>query len=174
VSDQYRVHLGVTPAIKKPNYYLWVLSRDTVASLLINNVSLRGGWKLATSNTREASIGRFHPTARARTATPAPIREFLRVVDDRKCRGRVLYHGVGRDDAGTYAMSREGRDEVHAYDPYHPIPTYCVMPGWSYDEVFSIYTLNVVTPKVGIDILGEIYDSLKPSGKAVIAVRRDL
>lgn len=174
MAEQFHVDLRLEPQIKTAHYALWVLSRSRLASLLMTHLDLHASWKLASTTHRETKKGQFHPTTCGRRATPAPLRSFLESLDSRKVPGRVLYHGMGRDELGLEAMSRDGRDEVVGYDPFHPDPERRLLPLVQFDEVFSIYTLNVVPAIEGIAILGEIYDVLKPDGKAVIAVRRDL
>jgi hypothetical protein len=63
---------------------------------------------------------------------------------------------------------------VQTYDPYHPVPEYRKPLTRKFDEVFSIYVLNVVPREQGLQILDEIHSLLKPTGTAIIAVRRDL
>lgn len=174
MAEQFRVDLRVQPSVNKPSYALWVLSRVRLASVLMNSLNLYGAWHLAKTTSREPKKGQFHPTAMARKRAPVPVRAFLESLDSRKAPGRVLYHGIGRDEPGLEAMGRDGRDVVVGYDPYHPEPERQIVPSGRFDEVFSIYTLNVVSPSKGIDILGEIYDVLLPGGKAIIAVRKDL
>lgn len=174
MAEQYHVDLKLTPQLTKRHYALWVLSRSQLASLLMGSIGLHGSWKLAATTHRETKEGQFHPTACGRRFAPTPLRDFLEALDTRKKPGRVLYHGMGRDVLGLEAMSRGGRDEVVGYDPFHPEPERRLFPLVKFDEVFSIYTLNVVPAVEGISVLGEIYDVLKSNGKAIIAVRRDL
>lgn len=174
MAEQFHVDLRLKPQLTKRHYALWVLSRSQLASLLMGSTELHDSWKLAATTHRETRKGQFHPTACGRRASPAPLRAFLEALDFRKTPGRILYHGMGRDVLGLKAMSRGGRDEVVGYDPFHPEPERRLIPLVEFDEVFSIYTLNVVPAIEGIAILGEIYDVLKPDGKAIVAVRRDL
>jgi hypothetical protein len=140
----------------------------------MNSLNLYRAWSLAKTTSREPKKGHFHPTAISRKRAPVPVRAFLESLDSRTAPGRVLYHGIGRDEPGLEAMGRDGRDVVVGYDPYHPEPGRQAAPSGEFDEVFSIYTLNVVPALEGISVLGEIYDVLLPRGKAVIAVRKDL
>ena len=173
-SKQFYVDLQLEPLLKKRNYALWVLPRIELAKLLMGSLRLHNSWRLIKTTKREVKEGQFHPAARRRHSAPAPVREFLAHLDSRETSGRILYHGIGRDEPGLEAMSRGGRDEVVGFDPYHPDLELRELPTGRFDEVFSIYTLNVVPAKQGIDILGEIFDVLEPAGKAVIAVRRDI
>ena len=171
MADQYLVDLAAEPVAKSSTFALWVLTHDQIHDLL---ASSGYSWTKAASSKREVKEGTFHPTARARTAIPVPIRRFLEKFDGREEQGRVLYHGCGKDGHGLGALTRNGRDDVVGYDPYHPDVEFRKPPRGKFDEVFSIYTLNVVERGVGVGILAEIASLLKKGGRAVIAVRRDL
>lgn len=175
MADQFQVDLRLVPQIKKKsNYTVWVIPRVRLGGVMVTSDHLHNTWKRVRTGTKSPEEGKFHPSTRSRATIPAPIREFLSTLDDRDTPGRVLYHGCGRDEPGLEALSREGRDEVVGYDPYHTDSSKSARPEGQFDEVFSIYTLNVVPPEVGIPLLGEMFDYLKPNGKAIIAVRDDL
>ena len=173
MADQFYVELSVDPVAETARYALWVLTREQLHKML--STSHYKKWSLAASSKRDPQRESFHPTARARTAIPAPVSRFLGSPNDERTEpGRVLYHGCGRDVYGMAAMTRSGRDEVEGYDPYHPDAELRSLPKGKFDEVFSIYTLNVVPVGTGTEILCELVNSLKKGGRAVIAVRRDL
>jgi len=88
-------------------------------------------------------------------------------------RCRVLYHGMGQDYPGLRAISRGGSCAVTGYDPGQPDRRFRKKPRGKFNEIYSIYTLNVVPERTARNIVQQIFDLLKPKGKAVIAVRRD-
>lgn len=172
MSEQYYVTLSEKPAVNTASFATWVLNKTQLQGVLQNEASQT--WTLSTVSTRTTKTNAFHPTAMARREVPKPIQQYLRKLDKRTNPGKVLYHGCGRDTHGIAAMSRGGRDVVVPYDPHHPDSAVRVLPNDKFDEVFSIYTLNVVNREVGMTILSQIEQRLMDTGVAVIAVRRDL
>lgn len=163
--SQYDVRLGAEEK-KRGRYALWRLSKRQLGALLRTG-KLR--WRRVRGDTREAKLGQFHPTAVARQKPPTPLRE---AVESFGACDRALYHGVGRDVPGARLLQAQC-GEVAVYDPYHPNPKVTQRPRGTYDEIVSVYTLNVVDQKEGKRVLKEIHRALKPGGHATIAVRRD-
>lgn len=153
--DQYCVSLPARPAKETRGYALWKLTRSELGRLL---------GRMKARKTRSGPSG--FRTAIARRRAPAPMRSL----SGRS--GACLYHGVGRDQPGVRALRKRCR-VVTAYDPHHPDPRMRKRPRGKYDEILSIYTLNVVSTAEGRRVLREIHRMLKPGGRAVLAVRRD-
>ena len=151
------------------------LSKEQIKHILANWDETTE-WQKANKFGRKIKEGDFHPTAISRSSksAPVPIREYLKHSDRHDSGLDLLYHGVGRDEAGANALSNEGSHNMDKYDPFHPEKNYRELPNKEYDEVHSHYTLNVVPEHVGKNIIKEIHDRMKPGGKAVISVRRDL
>lgn len=78
-------------------------------------------------------------------------------------RGRKLDYGCGRGtDAMVFFMD--------GYDP-HWFPQ---MPKGKYDTITCTFVLNTVEPADVQDIVLDIFNRLRPHGKAYITVRRDI
>jgi len=165
--SQYRVTLPFEPHIETKNYALWVLTPWEMHTAYLGLVSVP-----VTSGGSVARYDRYHPTARFRRRPAAPLSAYLQLAD--AATNACLYHGVGRDQAGVKALQRTGRT-VSVYDPYHPDEAVRQPPQDVYDEVFSIYTLNVVNEETAKSILEDIMGLLRQEDSvAVIAVRRDV
>lgn len=147
-------------------------TKEDLANIL-NNWDNVADWQEKTKMADRKNKG-YHPTAIKRPTTPAPIRTYVDNVPDDTKNKNILYHGVGQDEMGRSAISRGGKHNVIGYDPYHANPEMRVLPNNLFDEIHSHYTLNVVPKEIGRNILQEIHDRLKPEGKAIISVRRDL
>jgi len=162
-AGQFFVHLGVRPTEERPGRYAqWCLTREQLASIIGDWTRVRWWW---CSVSRPSTEGKYHATAKARKSLPAPLARYL---THNSPLGRVLYHGVGRDDLGAKALRAD------VYDPHHPDPQVRVLPTGPYNEIHSHYTLNVVSGEVGYAILKHIHDLLSEGGRAIISVRRDL
>ena len=162
---QFFVHLGIRPSEERPGKYAqWCLTKKQLASVIGNWSSGGVQWRWC-SDSRPSTEGRYHATAIARKSLPAPLARYL---THNRPIGRVLYHGVGRDNLGARALQSD------VYDPYHPDPQVRALPIGSYDEIHSHYTLNVVDSETGYAILKHIFDLLAAGGRAIISVRRDL
>jgi len=165
--DQYCVRLGPRPDRAQRGYVVWRLSRRELGRLLRN-------WKATSwrqvSTGRSPSEGRFHPTARRRLRSPNPLRAAVKDIE--RC-NRALYHGVGRDQPGLALLERACK-RVVAYDPYHPDALVRRKPRGKFDEIVSVYSLNVMSPTEGKRALREIFAKLRPRGHATIAVRSDV
>jgi len=172
LNDQFCVRFptaqGHNVSRRRSSYALWRLSKPELKAVIRNWDKV--GWIRKIETPREPRPGHYHPTAIARKKPPVPLREGVRHFGACK---RGLYHGVGRDQPGVELM-KEYCGQVVTYDPYHPTPAVTQKPAGKYDEVVSVYTLNVVEQPEGKEILREIYDALKPDGHATIAVRRDI
>jgi ADP-ribose pyrophosphatase YjhB (NUDIX family)/GNAT superfamily N-acetyltransferase len=148
---------------KKGLYATWELSKQDLKNILKNWD--KHTWEYASAS-RPSASEKFHATARSRQSLSAPVSDYLKSKGATK--GRVLYHGVGRDDVGADALNAE------KYDPFHPNPEIRKQPSGKFDEVHSHYTLNVVDKDTGKGIIQHLHDLLNENGKAVISVRRDL
>jgi len=124
----------------------------------------------------EHTVGTASPfvTARARKAPAAPIREALKSNPAPEGQCKVLYHGVGKDRPGAEAIGRGGQCQVSSYDKYSPETELQKKPTGQHNEVYSIYTLNVVPETEAKEIVQELHDRLKPGGKAIVSTRRDV
>lgn len=164
---------GYQPAIRRTGSFdQYQFTRPELARILQNWDEV-ADWRVMSPMKSSRNQG-FHPTAIRRLALSAPIREFLARDRGSATERRVLYHGIGRDEIGGQALARGGRDRVESYDPYHPNPHVRALPQGPFDEVHSHYTLNVVEPGAGRQIVQELHNWLKDGGLAVITVRRDL
>ena len=166
---QYNVEfLEVQPAINRSrDFAQYHLSKIALGNLLVEwPQSVR--W--TTKSSSRKTDGKYHPTAISRTRLSAPIREYLTRVG--RADGKVLYHGVGRDEVGAKALLTRG--SVVRFDPYHPDAEVRRRPVGYFDEVHSHYTLNVVDAETGRAILTEIYTLLTATGFVIVTVRRDL
>lgn len=162
-AGQFFVHLGIQPSEeKKGKYAQWQVSKEQLGDILNNWHKVQWDHR---SMSRPSVEGKHHATAISRKILSTPIAGYLA---HNKPHGRVLYHGVGRDDVGAQALGAE------KYDPYHPDPKVQQQPKGPFDEVHSHYTLNVVNKDTGHAILKHIHGLLGNNGKAVISVRRDL
>jgi len=160
---QYHVHLGLDPSRQSTGKYAqWHLTKEQLAHVLKNWDKVK--WEMRGSS-RPSKEGQHHSTAISRNKLSAPLQGYL---DRNEPKGKVLYHGVGRDEVGAKAL---GADK---FDPYHPDEAVRQAPKGPYDEIHSHYTLNVVDKPTGFNILKHIHGLLKPGGKAVVSVRRDL
>lgn len=166
---QYNVKfLGLQPAIaRKREFAQYHLTKVALRTILAD-------WPrfvrwTAKSPSRKAG-GDFHPTAIPRTRLSAPLRGYLERFGSAD--GKVLYHGIGRDEIGARALQVRG--QVVCFDPHHPDPEVRRQPNGCFDEVHSHYTLNVVCADTGRAILTEIYALLAADGFAIVTVRRDL
>lgn len=160
------------PAIHKSNEFAqYHLNKQDIGKIL-KDWPHAAKWEPKLEGKAAVSSTGFHGTTRFREKLSQPLREFLDKSDSRSSPGRVLYHGVGRDDVGANALKVRG--QVVKYDPYHPDPDVRKAPQGKFGEVHSHYTLNVVDKAQGKKILQEIHDSLEEGGKAIITVRRDL
>jgi cyclopropane fatty-acyl-phospholipid synthase-like methyltransferase len=76
----------------------------------------------------------------------------------------TLDFGSGKGkDAATYGWSK--------YDPVHGPKE---LPDRKFDNVVSMFVLNVLPKSEEAGVLSKIRSMLKPGGKAYVAVRRDL
>jgi 8-oxo-dGTP pyrophosphatase MutT (NUDIX family) len=147
---------------KKGSFALWDLSKKQLGDILDNWD--HHTWNLASAS-RPSTPEKHHSTAITRNKLSQPIAEYLKT---KKPYGRVLYHGVGRDDIGAQALGAE------KHDPFHPDPKVRENPTGKFHEVHSHYTLNVVDKPTGYQILRHIHGLLDDEGRAVISVRRDV
>ena len=74
--------------------------------------------------------------------------------------------GFGKD---VEILQAKGKSIV-GYDKFH-FPEY---PSKKFDTIICFYVLNVLMPEEQANVLMEISQLLKPTGKAYFAVRRDL
>lgn len=160
---QYHVDLGVPPVKEaKGKYAQWHVSKKELGQILKDWHKVK--WDLR-GKSRPSTETKHHATAITRQKMSLPIASYLA---HNEPKGRVLYHGVGRDDIGAKALGAE------KYDPFHPDPAVRQPPKGPFNEIHSHYTLNVVDRAQGHKILSHIHSLMAPEGKAVISVRRDL
>lgn len=110
----------------------------------------------------------FHQTAIARRKPCAPIVKWLSQFqyNGRDRETTVLYYGVGRDSAGSFAL------RATDYDPYHPNPWVRAKPINSvYQEVHCHFVLNVVPKEEAVGILNDIEKFMTHDGLLVLSVR---
>jgi hypothetical protein len=163
-AGQYQVHLGLPPAKESTGSYAqWHMTKEQLGHVLKNWDKVQ--WERR-SDSRPSAEAKFHSTAITRNKLSKPIANYLE--RHGKPTGRVLYHGVGRDDIGAKELG------AYRYDPYHPDSSVRQEPNGKFDEVHSHYTLNVVDKDTGFKILSHIHGLLSDGGKAVVSVRRDL
>ena len=185
MTTQWYVNLAQTPLVDNKKFAIYEMDKAELFTCAGHtDISIRE-WRPVVNKTKRKSLTTkkgFHNTAIARKTVPAPIQWFVNRYNPRKTHWDILYHGCGKDDIGTEALVDYGFIEDHRkssttvcrYDPYHPDPEVRKFPTETFDEIFSIYVLNVVPQNEGRKILREIYSLLKPKGTAIIAVRRDI
>lgn len=164
------------PLFRNRNYALWKLSPDGISEMLANIKGLTWTKANDTKMAYKTSKG-YHSTAIRRFTPPAPLQKYLDTYNPLlRVGGYMLYHGVGKDDVGWRAISSWSPFSlVTAFDPYHPNTEIQKKPNTNtFDEIFSIYVLNVVDKKAGYQIFEDLLTWLKPHGHAIIAVRKDL
>jgi hypothetical protein len=166
--QQFCVRLAGKPTLSKGGFRLYKMSKKELGAAMrqLDSASWQKVFEKTTS--KQGKLGDYHPTAISRRTAPAPLKA---APPRRSCR-RALYHGVGRDDAGMKTLKRRC-DTVVAHDPHHPDASVRAKPRGKFDEVYSIYTLNVVDKAEGKKVLKGIYDALDDDGEATIAVRKD-
>jgi hypothetical protein len=113
----------------------------------------------------------------------SPNQLHIELERNAKSHGDIFYSGVGGDVHTAAAL------HAHPYDPFHGDHTNCpfaaqghscrsirTLPkGKKFDTAFSQYTLNVVDKQTGLtDVMRKMHSVLKPKGRAVFIVRRDL
>jgi len=106
-----------------------------------------------------------HLTAKERETLSFPARLLL---NKNLLTGDVLDFGCGFGK-DVELLSAKGID-IAAYDK-HYFPEY---PAKKFDTIICIYVLNVLMQEEQTNVLMEISQLLKPSGKAYFAVRRDI
>ncbi len=83
-------------------------------------------------------------------------------------RGKILDFGCGFG-SDVKLLAKKSLDVV-GYDPYY-FPDY---PIQKFDTIFCFYVLNVLFSEFQEEVIMEVAQLLKPSGRAYFAVRRDL
>jgi len=100
-----------------------------------------------------------------RTKISTPTRMLIK---RKLIKGDVLHHGSGTATYDTDAMI-EVADSVTEHDPnYNNNPEAL---NKKYDTIVSNYVLNCLVPEERKQVITEISNALKPSGKAFITVR---
>jgi len=184
---QYDVRFkGFNPVVdRKGDYRAYEFSKKDLAKIL-GNWDKAAQWK-AMSFARQSKNSAHHGTAKHRSSVSKPLRDHFKRSGGKIKDKKILYHGFGRDNVGAKALqngfdiiSEENykpdakHNEVHVYDPFHPVAGATHIPHDTFDHVHSHFTLNVVNKDTGRHILQEIHDRLHPEGKAIISVRGDL
>jgi len=154
LGDQYCVSIPARPARETRGYALWKLSRSELGRLLARLTARKV--RLGPKGFRTA-IARRPACTRAHEGGLGALGGL---------------HGAGRDVPGARRLRKRCRT-VALYDPHHPDPRMRKRPREKYDEILSVYTLNVLSTAEGRRVLREIHSLLKPGGRAVLAVRRD-
>ena len=106
-----------------------------------------------------------HLTAKERDSLSFPAKLLL---NKNLLNGEVLDFGCGFGKDVEVLSSRDVN--INGYDP-HYFPEY---PAKKFDTIICFYVLNVLLPEEQANVLMEVSQLLKPSGKAYFAVRRDL
>lgn len=177
---QFHVDLGYQPVLSKSKGYdVYKLSKEQIGHLLDHWHKVK--WEKRSEGATGTKKGGFHattvsPEAR-RGGASAPLAHYLShpAFSNDHVGKKVLYSGVGQDEAGRKMLKAD------AYDPTHPDPNVRKVPKKKYDIIHSHYTLNVMSkgPEFpgdtdnGYSALGLIHHLLKDKGHAVISVRRD-
>ena len=106
-----------------------------------------------------------HLTAKERETLSFPAKLLL---NKNVLFGEVLDFGCGFGK--DVELLKEKAINISGYDKYY-FPEY---PTKKFDTIICFYVLNVLMPEEQANVLIEISQLLKPSGKAYFAVRRDL
>ncbi|MCU0389496.1 MAG: HIT domain-containing protein [Thermoflexibacter sp.] len=106
-----------------------------------------------------------HLTVKERIEPSLPTRFLLK---EKRLAGKILDFGCGL--GADVDFLRKNKFDVTAYDK-HYFPEY---PQEKFDTIICNYVLNVLLPEEQTQVLMEIAQLLKSSGKAYFAVRRDI
>ncbi len=106
-----------------------------------------------------------HLTAKERDKISMPARM---IEQQGFIKGRVLDFGCGFGK-DVEELKAKGY-EIEAYDP-HYFPNY---PEGKFDTILCFYVLNVLLPEQQAQVMMQVSNLLKPSGKAYFSVRRDI
>jgi len=106
-----------------------------------------------------------HLTVKERTEPSLPTRSLFK---EKRLIGKILDFGCGL--GADVEFLRNNKLEVIAYDKYY-FPEY---PQEKFDTIICNYVLNVLLPEEQTQVLMEVAQLLKSSGKAYFAVRRDI
>ena len=155
----------------------WHFSKRDLAHILRNwdnaaHWEWRGAFKYA------PDANKAHPSVRQRQDAPVPIKDHVKGQPQKV--NDILYHGAGVDMAG-YQMLHDVGKQVDAHDPFQAYGDpkdpwkrdIRPLPNKKYDQIHSVFTLNVVTKPQGKQILQDMHDRMNDDGKAIISVRRD-
>lgn len=104
-------------------------------------------------------------TAKERTAPSLPARMLY---ERGLIKGKTLDFGCGFGKDVTFLKTKG--IEIQGFDP-HYFPNY---PIEKFDTVLCFYVLNVLFPEEQKQVLMQVSNLLKPTGKAYFAVRRDI
>lgn len=106
-----------------------------------------------------------HLTVKERIKESLPTRILF---EQSRLQGKILDFGCG---LGTDVVFLKAQNfEVVGYDKYY-FPEF---PQEKFDTIICHYVLNVLLPEEQTDVLMEISNLLKPTGKAYFTVRRDV
>ena len=172
VGHQYNVTFkGHEPKLKRSGGYAqYHFSKQDLANIL-QNWDSTANWEKMGKQPGPIVEGQRHPTSITRKVAAAPITDYL--ATNPAPVKRILYHGVGDDEPGAFALG-EGGAYIHKYDKFHDNEEYKKEPPGQYDEIHSPYVLNVTEPEDGKKAMQLMHDKLAPNGKAIVSVRRDL
>ncbi|MEX0965685.1 MAG: bifunctional class I SAM-dependent methyltransferase/HIT family protein [Bacteroidia bacterium] len=106
-----------------------------------------------------------HLTAKERTSPSWPTKHLFR---EKLLNGEILDFGSGYGADGKFLKSKGFN--VQEYDNYYQPE----IPKVKFDTIICHYVLNVVEPKEQSQILMQISELLKPTGRAYLTVRRDI
>lgn len=187
---QYDVRFPKHKPIKEqPQYRMYKFTKEDIDQLLANWYKW-AKWKamqLARKKRQTGDRQQYHWTTMVRNDVGKPLRAYFDLANEKIKGKKILYHGFGEDTIGALALRngyniqnkdgynpRQKNNEVHVYDPFHPIPEATALPQEQFDEIHSHYTMNVINKDTGFQVLKEIRDRLTPKGVAYISMRNDL
>lgn len=106
-----------------------------------------------------------HLTAKERDRPSLPVRILL---ERDLLTGEILDFGCGFGRDVQFLRSKGF--STHGYDPYY----FPELPKQKFDTIICFYVLNVLFPQQQNEVLMEVAQRLKPTGRAYFAVRRDI
>lgn len=179
--SQYIVNIAniQKPIIDNSNFAVYRLTKHDLERLRVSiGDPAKVIWKEVISPPNRITKRGYHSTAIERRDIPLPLKRYLSTYNPllKRAGGYIMYHGIGKDRHGLHALEHWAGPGafVRAYDPHHPDLTVRCKPEYPFDEIFSIYVLNIMDRHNGYEVIIDFINWLTDIGHVIIAVRRDL